>query len=251
MGKRSKRLALRTVACLAALLLSCLVLFYGQKPAARALTLERPSVNVDWNKVPAPQQNKPKLVYARNRLFGTVEFRSPIKNLAQWERILRLYGNRTSIDDDFRKAGRPAELAKWEKLKVSAKGLSPTQLLLEVNKFFNLWPYRSDLDVYGLVDYWAIPEEFLRKSGDCEDYAITKFFALVQLGISPDDMRVVVLKDKIRNVDHAVLAVYVGEEVYILDSNSPMVLSHSKYGHYQPVLSVNLKYRWAHVPPSK
>lgn len=251
MGKCSKRLALRVAACALAVLLSCLALFHGQNKTAQALTLERPSVNVDWNRVPAPGQSRPKLVYARNRLFGTVEFRSPIKNLAQWERILRLYGDRTNIDEDFRKAGRPALLERWEKLKATSKGLKQLDMLQEVNTFFNLWPYRSDLDVYGLIDYWATPEEFLSKSGDCEDYAITKFFALIQLGISPDDMRVVILKDKIRNVDHAVLAVYVGDEIYILDSNSPMVLSHSKYGHYQPVLSVNLKYRWAHVPPSK
>ena len=251
MGKRSKRLNLRIAACLVAVLLSCLVLLYGHKPDAVALTLERPSVNVDWDKVPARQQKKPKLVYAPNRLFGTVEFRSPIKNLTQWERILRLYGTRKSIDEDFIKAGRTTEKANWDKLKARAGSLKRLDLLQEVNKFFNLWPYRSDLDVYGLIDYWATPEEFISKSGDCEDYSIAKFFALVQLGFSPDEMRVVVLKDRIRNVDHAVLAVYLGEEVYILDNASPMVLSHSKYGHYQPVLSVNFKYRWAHVPPSK
>lgn len=250
MRKCSKN-TLRIAGCLA-LLLACPLFLHHVQPPARALTLERPSVNVDWNKVPArPQSSRPKLVYSTNRLFGTVEFRSPIKNLAQWERILRLYGNRKSIDDDFAKSGRTAEKNAWEKLKGRAGGMEKLELLSEVNKFFNRWPYRSDMDVYGLIDYWSTPAEFLKKSGDCEDYAITKFFALIQLGVNPSDMRVVILKDKIRNMDHAVLAVYLGKEVYILDNTSPMVLPHSRYGHYQPVVSVNLEYRWAHVPPSK
>jgi predicted transglutaminase-like cysteine proteinase len=218
---------------------------------SHTLTLERPSVDVNWDKLPARGAAKPNVQYAPNRLFGTVEFRGVIKNLPQWERVLRLYKDRKSIDEDFVKAGRKAEMQMWNKIKEEAKSSTPLQTLQAVNKFFNLWPYRTDMEVYGLVDYWATPAEFISKSGDCDDYAITKMFALIQLGFKPENMRIVALKDRIRNIDHAVLAVYLDQEVYILDNVSPLVLSHSKYGHYQPVLSVNLGYKWAHVPPSK
>ncbi|MDR2051063.1 MAG: transglutaminase-like cysteine peptidase [Deltaproteobacteria bacterium] len=215
------------------------------------LTLERPSVDVNWDRLPARRTAQPNVQYAPNRLFGTVEFRSAIKNVPQWERVMRLYKNKNSIDEDFVKAGRKAETQMWDKIKAEAKSATPLQTLQAVNKFFNLWPYRTDMEVYGLVDYWATPAEFISKSGDCDDYAITKMFALIQLGFKPENMRIVALKDRIRNIDHAVLAVYLDQEVYILDNVSPLVLSHSKYGHYQPVLSVNMGYKWAHVPPSR
>lgn len=230
-----------------AILYFCLLFSHLFLPFSMALTLERPDVNVDWSKTaPAQSKSRPKLRYAPDRLFGTVEFRGPIKKMPQWERVLRGYADRKSIDQDFSQA----QLASWNKLKADAEKLGTLDKLVEVNKFFNRWPYRSDLDIYGVMDYWATPAEFIKNSGDCEDYAITKMFALIQLGVDPSKMRVVVLKDQIRNVDHAVLAVYVGEEVYVLDNASPMVLPHSKYGHYRPVVSFNLAYRWAHVVPS-
>jgi predicted transglutaminase-like cysteine proteinase len=214
------------------------------------LTLERPAVNVDWGKVQA-RPAKPNLKYAANRLFGTVQFRGPIKDLPQWERVLRLYKDRGSIDADFAKSNRQAELKTWLKLKADAAKMKPEEMLLAVNKFFNMWPYRTDMDVYGLVDYWATPAEFISKSGDCEDYSITKMFALIELGFNPEDLRVAVVRDTIRNIAHAVLAATIGDEVYILDNTTPLLLSHSKYGHYQPAFSVNLFYKWMHVPPAK
>lgn len=233
---------------LACVSLFCIVfVFYCLQPPLGALTLERPNVNVDWSQLPDRQQARAQVKHAPNRLFGTVEFRSTIKNMPQWDRIMRLYGDKKSLDQDF--SGVQKE--EWARLKAAVAGLDTLEMLHEVNKFFNRWPYRTDIDLYGLVDYWATPAEFIRSSGDCEDYAITKMFSLIQLGVNPANMRLVIIKDQIRNLDHAVLAVYLEDEVYILDNVSPMVLSHSKYGHYRPVLSVNLFYRWAHVPPSK
>lgn len=236
----------RAAVLLCAVLLCCPAVFYPARPSGLALTLERPKVNVDWDKLPDRKKNQPKLVYAKNRLFGTVEFRGPIKKIPQWERILRLYGNKRNIDSDF--SGKQAQA--WNGLKAAVSKMPLMDKLQEVNKFFNRWPYRTDMDLYGIIDYWATPAEFIKNSGDCEDYAIIKMFALIQLGVNPDDMRVVLLKDQIRNIDHAVLAVYAGEEIYILDNVSPLVLPHSRYGHYKPVVSVNLSYRWGHVPPS-
>jgi predicted transglutaminase-like cysteine proteinase len=120
-----------------------------------------------------------------------------------------------------------------------------------VNKFFNKWPYRLDKANWGVSDYWETPWEFLRKSGDCEDYAIAKFYALQELGFSPDQMRIVAVRDAIRGIGHAVLAVYAKDDIYILDNQTDMVLSHTKYKHYIPQYSVNEHYRWMHVAPRK
>ena len=56
------------------------------------------------------------------------------------------------------------------------------------------------MDVWGVMDYWETPAEFFQKSGDCEDFAIAKYFALRDLGFPASQMRIVVLKDTLRNL---------------------------------------------------
>ena len=123
--------------------------------------------------------------------------------------------------------------------------------LRTVNTFFNKWPYRLDEDIYGVSDWWATPQEFLKNSGDCEDYAISKYFALRELGFPPEDLRIVILKDRIRNIGHAVLAVYADNEVHVLDNVTDMIFPHTKYRHYVPQYSLNERARWAHIPVAK
>ena len=43
---------------------------------------------------------------------------------------------------------------------------------------------RDDAEVWGQVDYWASPLETLQSGmGDCEDFAIAKYFTLLALGV--------------------------------------------------------------------
>lgn len=61
---------------------------------------------------------------------------------------------------------------------------SDLEKLEAVNDFFNEVRYSSDIKVYGKSDYWATPWEFLGKDrGDCEDYVISKYFALKYLEV--------------------------------------------------------------------
>ena len=52
-----------------------------------------------------------------------------------------------------------------------------------------------------------------------------------------------------RNIAHAVLAVYLNEEVYIMDNLSRTVLKQHQVSHYLPYYSINETTRWAHVVP--
>lgn len=186
----------------------------------------------------------------RPHLFGTVEFKGKIKALPKWIGVLdrmkawKGYFKGTAAKGVSGKAG-------WQDLRDKARGKKRIEQLKAVNAFFNKWPYRLDQANYGMRDYWASPPEFLHKSGDCEDYAIAKYYALKELGFSVDDLRIVAVKDTIRNIGHAVLAVYVDDQIYILDNQTVMVLPHDKYTHYNPQYSVNEKYRWFHVPPTR
>lgn len=184
-------------------------------------------------------------------LFRSHEFRSTLKALPNWTRVMASAETQTEALYTCNANVQTCSSAalSWQKIIKQSQGLPPMAQIKEVNKYFNRWPYSLDIDVYGVSDYWATPGEFLKLSGDCEDYSITKYYALRKLGFSIDDMRIVLLKDNIRNIAHAILAVKLNDETYVLDNVSDLVLSHLKYEHYVPQYSVNEKYRWAHVSP--
>jgi predicted transglutaminase-like cysteine proteinase len=77
----------------------------------------------------------------------------------------------------------------------------------------------SDEEQWGVVDRWSPPFETLQTHrGDCEDYAIVKYVALLQAGLSPADVRIVILRNLLPNEDHAVVAARVDGQWLILDN---------------------------------
>ncbi len=182
-------------------------------------------------------------VQAKPRLFGTVEFQMDLKKQQNWlSAIERNRKNPIFFDE---KRFNTSTL--WKDLKRKAVSQPLIKQLDIVNRFWNLWPYRTDPEVYKKPDYWAAPYQFLAKSGDCEDYCIVKYFTLKELGLSVDDMRIVVVRETIRNIGHAILAVYDGDNIYILDNLSDAVRPAERVRNYVPQFSVNEKHRWVHV----
>lgn len=184
------------------------------------------------------------------KLLRSVAFRGTFKALPQWKRVLSKAGAQIQTLNSC-SANCPAGAASWQKIIRDARSQDPMSQLRMVNVFFNKWPYGLDLDIYGASDWWATPREFLKLSGDCEDYAIIKYFALRELGFAASDLRIVAVRDRIRGLGHAVLAVFVRGEAYILDNMTSMVFTHDKYTHYVPQYSVNEEYRWSHIPMAK
>lgn len=185
-------------------------------------------------------------------IFGYREIPShSFQILPQWERVL---GSMRNEGPQLTRCGRNAadcgatSEAAWHRLIGEAMPLPTLQRAAFVNSYFNRWPYRLDKDLYGVSEYWASPIEFLGHSGDCEDYSIAKFFALRQLGLNNDRLRVIILLDSRRNVGHAVLAFYDDREIYVLDSLTDEVLPHWHYRHYKPQYSMNETTRWTHLP---
>jgi predicted transglutaminase-like cysteine proteinase len=121
-----------------------------------------------------------------------------------------------------------------------------TQLRL-VNNFFNRWQYREDREVYGVNDKWASPAEFMANSGDCEDYAIAKYFTLSVLGFQDRDLRIMAVMDNTRGIGHSVLAVNAQGSVHILDNLSNAVLKDTEYAQaYTPRFAVNASGVWSY-----
>lgn len=186
-------------------------------------------------------------------LFGSLEFEATsLVAVPQWEEVIRRIDEEEQIyracDSDVSQCPSPRVTA-WRAKVESLKNLSPMRQLEEINRFVNdVMPYLTDSENYsGLTDYWAAPLEFLRRSGDCEDFAIIKFVSLIHLGFSHEQMRIVVVMDVLRNLPHAVLAVQIDGKNYILDSLFDSVMEDSLVSQYTPQYSVSRERRWAHI----
>jgi len=139
-------------------------------------------------------------------------------------------------------------LQRWRRFLDSIRELPPRQQLDAVNSYANQTQYVLDMSNYGQEDYWAVAREFFYNGGDCEDYAITKFFSLQWLGFPMAEVRIVILQDTNLRTPHAVLAVSQGADVLIMDNQSREVVSHGLIAHYIPLYSVNEQKWWMHLP---
>src|SRR5258707_12534321 len=112
----------------------------------------------------------------------------------------------------------------------SGRALEGRARIGEINRAvnLNLKPV-SDLALYGAEDVWSPPlATFAMGAGDCEDYAIAKFVALQEVGVSADDLRIVILQDDIRKEYHTVVAARLDGNWPMLD-NRPMIRSANKH----------------------
>lgn len=196
----------------------------------------------------------PSAAGAAQPLLGTTEFQAKsLAALPKWQRVLRRIDHERPTYQACSRASESCPspgVSAWRSLIETQIGRSPIDQLQAINEFLNGWRYRADDKNYGQRDYWATPLEFLRRSGDCEDYAIAKYVTLRELGFAPEHLRLVVVRDVARDLAHAVLAVYLDDQVYILDNLTRTVLPQERIAHYVPYYSVNETTRWAHVPPA-
>src|SRR6202045_3858943 len=111
----------------------------------------------------------------------------------------------------------------------------------EINRAINLAIRpMSDLAQYGEVDVWSSPlATFGQGAGDCEDYAIAKFVALRQAGISPDDLRIVIMRDTIHGEDHAVAAVRLDGRWLMLDNRRMAMVEDGDVRNYRPLFVID------------
>lgn len=122
-----------------------------------------------------------------------------------------------------------------------------------VNTFFNRRiVFGEDSAVWGRADYWASPLETLAQGqGDCEDYAIAKYFSLMAAGVPGARLRLVYVQAQIGGpggalIPHMVLAYYAqpASEPLILDNLVTEVRAASRRPDLLPVFSFNTEGLW-------
>ena len=122
-----------------------------------------------------------------------------------------------------------------------------------INQFFNRRVlFRDDMVIWGQLDYWASPLETLAKGmGDCEDYAIAKYFSLIAAGVPAVKLRLIYVRATIGGAGgpqqaHMVLAYY-GQptaEPLVLDNLITDIRPASRRQDLTPVFSFNADGLW-------
>ena len=77
----------------------------------------------------------------------------------------------------------------------------------------------SDFAQWGVPDHWSSPlETFSTGRGDCEDYAIAKYIALLEAGVAEEDVKLILEQDLATDQGHAVVAVRLNGDWLMLDN---------------------------------
>ncbi len=129
----------------------------------------------------------------------------------------------------------------------------------QTNLFYNRKiRYTSDQRLYQQPDYWASPlETFGQGRGDCEDYAIAKYFTLLAGGMPASKLRMVYVKADLpatatrpaESVGHMVLAYYPQPDAdpLVLDNLTDEIRPASLRPDLKPVFSFNTEGLWQGV----
>lgn len=139
----------------------------------------------------------------------------------------------------------------WDKVIQNAKNKDILHKLKDVNDFWNKIKYRRDKTQWGKKDYWAAPLEFLGVgAGDCEDYAIAKYYSLRKLGVPENKLRITYVKLMRKRTKfeeaHMVLTYYhkPGATPIVLDNVNRKLKLASKRKDLRPIYSFNAGGLW-------
>jgi predicted transglutaminase-like cysteine proteinase len=143
-------------------------------------------------------------------------------------------------DGDRARCASPAAL-RFLAIVDNARAREGRARLGEINRAINLAIRpMSDLAQYGEIDVWSSPlVTFTTGAGDCEDYAIAKFVALQMAGVSPDDLRIVVMRDTIHGEDHAVAMARLDDHWLTLDNRRMALVEDADVRNYRPLFVID------------
>ena len=156
-----------------------------------------------------------------------------------------------SDEDCGKEKFHPCVVKDWRNMITQIKNKPLRERVEIVNQWANAHPYIVDQLNWGMEDFWETPYEFMDISGDCEDYAIAKYYTLRATGVSQDEMRIIIVQDfNLGGIIHAVLGVYVDDVLLILDNQAKQVRPALSIYHYRPIYGVNEDWWWSSTPLS-
>lgn len=140
----------------------------------------------------------------------------------------------------------------WFSLMLGAGQAGEREKLKQVNEFFNRIPNTTDQAQWGKLDYWATPLELIgANGGDCEDFALAKYFTLRELGVADERLRLTYVRAYLpaskEMQSHMVLTYHPAPdaEPLVLDNLTNAIKPASERKDLAPTYSFNGAQLWA------
>jgi len=146
-----------------------------------------------------------------------------------------------SVESQYGNSAR-RRLVAWQSIIRDDTAHSDQEKLEKVNSFFNQLRFVNDKKLWGKSDYWATPVEFLSLGGgDCEDFALAKYFTLKALGIAEEKLNMTYVKALQLNQAHMVVTYYAVPNAVplVLDNLEPDIKPATSRSDLLPVYSFN------------
>ncbi|MGO9698797.1 MAG: transglutaminase-like cysteine peptidase [Xanthobacteraceae bacterium] len=159
--------------------------------------------------------------------------------LAKWSGVVADVRAESDILTRCREAARSCPEAAQKFLAVIADGRAHEgrARIGVINRAINLAiKPTSDLAQWGVVDRWSAPLATLTTGrGDCEDYAIAKYVALMEAGVSADEVKLIIMHDLATGEDHAVVTARLEQKWIVLDNRRLTLLEDVEIAHVVPL----------------
>lgn len=137
-------------------------------------------------------------------------------------------------------AGCPEAARRFGAIVALAQAETGRARLGHLNRAVNLAiTYTSDLVQHGRDDVWSPPlATFASGMGDCEDYAIAKYVALLEAGIAQEDLRIVVVDERWSGL-HAVASARLDDAWLVLDNRRMALIEDRDLAGYRAVATLD------------
>jgi predicted transglutaminase-like cysteine proteinase len=140
------------------------------------------------------------------------------------------------------------DFSDWRDTINKASTLSDNDRLHLANQFANRRiRFINDNKHWRKSDYWATPIESLgTRGGDCEDFAIFKYFTLKAMGVDESKMRLMYVRALLINQPHMVLIYFENPKAMplVLDNLIAKILPANQRRDLKPVYSFNGQGLW-------
>lgn len=181
---------------------------------------------------------------ARDEPFGLVSFRAPQGTLwVKWRGVNAAAADEAGITAWCREGIEPcaAPALRYISLVDSTRKLPIAVRIAAVNRVVNeTIQYVSDYAQHRTADRWSPPLATLASGrGDCEDYALLKYSLLIESGIAPANLRLLLVRDLQVRQDHAVLAVKAEGRWLVLDNRTARPLDIAEVRHFMPLFAID------------
>ena len=185
---------------------------------------------------------------------GSIQPFATADSLTSWSQLLvRIINQKDELDQCITDETRcERRLRSVHHLLERGAELTREQRVRLVNRYINRFSryrrdQRRDVSVgdttVQVVQGWSTLIEFLRRGGDCEDYATAKYQLLRLFGIPADELRVVVIYDRAEREHHAIVGVAnVDGKAVLLDTDNQTYRRRPRM--YQFVYALNEDHIW-------